>query len=153
MSEQGFWHPLRGYWVGSTDPKYSDAYPDGTVEVPPQPSVVHVWDGSAWVEDADLVAARDAALADPRKHDLSPAQFQWLLAFTGLDDVTDTVLAVTKGQPDKTQYANLKLNLARNSFIFETTMALVAEMAFAIPAGVDVSEAAIGTAWLLAKDQ
>lgn len=47
--DRGFYHPERGYWqtVGG-DPVLFD-YPDGTYEVPLQPSEHHSWDGTDWV--------------------------------------------------------------------------------------------------------
>ena len=91
---------------------------------------------------------------DPLDYPLNPAQFQWLLAVSGLDDVLDTVLAATKAA-DLTAYANLKKNLNRKTFLFDVTMALVGEMetAGAIPAGADVSAATIGALWMQAKDE
>lgn len=48
--EKGFFHPERGYWQTLTDPsaEVRAAYPDGTIEVPLQPSPLHKWNGSAW---------------------------------------------------------------------------------------------------------
>jgi len=49
--EHGFFHPVAGYWQTISTPSddIRASYPDGTVEVPLQPSNLHTWSGSAWV--------------------------------------------------------------------------------------------------------
>jgi hypothetical protein len=49
--EHGFFHPSVGYWqtISTPSAEILAAYPDGTIEVPLQPSNLHTWSGSAWV--------------------------------------------------------------------------------------------------------
>ena len=61
--EHGFYHPSRGYWQTISNPseEIRATYPDGTVETPLQPSPIHVWDGTQWVEPAQSVKDEYAA--------------------------------------------------------------------------------------------
>lgn len=95
-----------------------------------------------------------SASTDPNDYNLTPAQFKWLLAASGLDDVLSTVLDNTKAS-DRAVYADLQLNLARDRFLFSVTMDLVTQMQSmgAVPQGADVSEATIGALWMQAKDK
>lgn len=49
--EKGFYHPDCGYWQTLTDPseEVRSAYPEGTKEVPLQPSPLHAYNGTSWV--------------------------------------------------------------------------------------------------------
>ena len=62
--EKGFYHPERGYWqtTGDVPQKVKAAYPEGTVEVPVQPSPLHTFDGSKWKLDA----TKDKAVKDAK---------------------------------------------------------------------------------------
>ena len=62
--EKGFFHPDRGYWQTLTDPspEYRNQYPEGTIEVPLQPSPLHKFDGEGWT--APTQAEVDAAAAE-----------------------------------------------------------------------------------------
>ena len=63
--EHGFFHPVAGYWQTISTPSddIRASYPDGTVEVPLQPSNLHTWSGSAWVSPSqDQVDAAQAAV-------------------------------------------------------------------------------------------
>ncbi|MDE0590413.1 hypothetical protein OU789_10790 [Halocynthiibacter sp. C4] len=95
-----------------------------------------------------------APSTDPNDYNLTPAQFKWLLAASGLDDVLAAVLAYAKENARET-YADLELNLHRSKFLFSVTMELVGQMqaAGAVPEGADVSEATIGALWMQAKDK
>jgi hypothetical protein len=74
--EHGFFHPVNGYWqtISTPSAEILAAYPEGTIEVPLQPSNLHTWSGSAWVspsqdqldaEQAQIVrSTRDNTLAD-----------------------------------------------------------------------------------------
>lgn len=61
--EHGFFHPVDGYWqtVSTPSDDILASYPEGTVEVPIRPSVLHAWNGSEWVaptqEELDAAAA------------------------------------------------------------------------------------------------
>ncbi|MCP4494489.1 MAG: hypothetical protein GY820_45400 [Gammaproteobacteria bacterium] len=48
---KGFYHVERGYWQTLTIPSDDilDSYPEGTIEVPLQPSALHSFNGSEWV--------------------------------------------------------------------------------------------------------
>ena len=103
-----------------------------------------IWDGKDWVSPIPSV--------DPRDYNLTPAQFTWLLAVSGLDDVTDAVLAHAKAN-NRSQFADLKMALSRKAFHFDITMGLIGDMAAAIPAGVDVSPETIAGLWMQAKEK
>jgi len=62
--EHGFYHPSHGYWqtVSTPSAEHLAAYPEGTIEVPIQPSNLHTWDGSGWASPSQ--AAVDAAQAE-----------------------------------------------------------------------------------------
>jgi hypothetical protein len=49
--ECGFYHPDRGYWQTNSEPSAGiiAGYPEGTIEVPVQPSALHRFDGAQWV--------------------------------------------------------------------------------------------------------
>lgn len=63
MAEHGFYHPTVGYWqtVSTPTEAHLAAYPDGTIEVPLQPSNLHTWNGTEWVPPTQAVF--DAAQA------------------------------------------------------------------------------------------
>ena len=48
---KGFYHPERGYWetIGFPSKEVVDQYPEGTVETPLRPSLLHVWSEGLWV--------------------------------------------------------------------------------------------------------
>ena len=50
MSEQGFYHPARGYWQTNAEASAEvlAAYPEGTKQVPVMPGPGYVYDGNAW---------------------------------------------------------------------------------------------------------
>ena len=56
--------------------------------------------------------------------DLSPRQFTYLLALSGLDDVWDALEAQTK-QVDRKLYATLRASRASESFSFNDTMNMI----------------------------
>lgn len=63
--EHGFFHPVAGYWqtISTPNAEILAAYPDGTIEVPLQPSNLHAWSGSAWVSPSqDKVDAAQAVV-------------------------------------------------------------------------------------------
>ena len=75
MSNQGFWHPDRGYWETTGQPKREIwiQYPEGTIEVPVRPNPWYDWDCSHWVlnetREAEVLsiqvrAQRDKLLKD-----------------------------------------------------------------------------------------
>lgn len=64
--EHGFFHPDRGYWqtISTPSDEMIATHPDGTVEIPLQPSEFHTWNGSDWVPPTqaklDAVASMQA---------------------------------------------------------------------------------------------
>lgn len=71
MSEKTFYHPSAGVWVsiGTPSNEALTSFPDGTVEIPARPSVMHKWNGTAWVpptatEISDLQARNNRQLRD-----------------------------------------------------------------------------------------
>lgn len=86
---------------------------------------------------------------------LSPRQFVWMLAYSGLEETWDALEAHTK-DTDPIIYANLKAQRAARAFEYDLTMAFVADMrpmAAQITPDVDLSEETISAAWDLAAEQ
>ena len=97
------------------------------------------WDGGGWVPYVPV--------ADVHR-DLSRAGFNWLLAYTGLDDVWAGLEAHFK-TADRATYATLREAANRNTFRLTTTLAMV-ESFKAFAPDVDLSEETITAAWELA---
>lgn len=134
--EKGFFHPDRGYWQA--------VYPEGTIEVPLKPGPDHEWQDGEWVH----VPPPEI---EPTERSLDRLQFEWLLAFTGLDDVWTAAEAAFK-ETDLASYADLRRERSAEIFRYDVTMAFVARMAGFIPEGVDLSPEAIAAAWAAALD-
>jgi len=51
MREYGFYHPDSGYWQAISYPsdEILASYPEGTIEVPLQPSGLHKFNGEEWI--------------------------------------------------------------------------------------------------------
>lgn len=97
-------------------------------------------------ETADLAA--NAAVSS-----LSPAQFQHLLGVTGLGDVMDGVEASLKSTGDTANYAIIRAQRFQRSYSLETTLTLTSQfsaLATTLFPGVDISEATITAAWMVA---
>jgi hypothetical protein len=95
---------------------------------------------------------------DPGPPELTPRQFEWLLAHTGLEDVWDAVQAWAKADGNRALYAGLKAQRAASVFVLATTLAFKNEPAvLAITAAVapdaDLSDDAVRAAWDLAAAQ
>ena len=106
----------------------------------------------AWVssDDAAVQAIIDAWV-DPVP-DLTPPQFEYLLALTGLDDVWAALEDGVK-KKDRALLAVLRAQRRQSRFVFDVTMQFIAQfMADAVAAtpGVDLSEATIKAAWVAA---
>lgn len=144
---RAFYHETRGNWVTTGDdipPEILAEYPEGTVETPLQPGPDHTWNGTEWVYTAP---------PPPPPADLSRAQFEWLLAFTGLGDVWDALQSTLK-DTDRATYAAIKMERQRTLYRLSVTLAEVAKMrplAAQIAPDVDLSDAAILAAWELAE--
>lgn len=138
----GFFHHERGYWQTVSDaPEHIRAmYPHGTIEVPLRPGPHWEWDGQAWIE-GDKPAPVPATL--------SPSRFEWLLAFTGLDEVWAALEEAARGS-DRATYATLKAMRRSQSFHLSTTLEMVGTFraqAVALVPDIDLSEIAIRAAW------
>lgn len=112
------------------------------------------WTGSDWsvsaIPQEELDALQQAA---DEANTLSPAQFTYLLASTGLEAVWEAVEAHTKTEAPDT-YALLRANSQAGSFRLARTLELLAQMkplTDALATGVDLSEATIRAAWATAK--
>lgn len=106
----------------------------------------------AWA--ADWVAYSDELpKAEQPPADLSPAQFEWLLAFTGLGNLWDGIEAALK-DTDRAAYAGVRMQRKRTVYRLDVTLQEVARMrpvAAQIAPDVDLSDAAISAAWKLAE--
>jgi hypothetical protein len=145
---QRFYTDRSGSFIGSI---YS-AMPDPNlieISAPPAGIASPEYIDGAWREYTSPIIP---VSTDPQDHILSPAQFTWLLAVSGLDDVTDTVLAYAKAN-DRPKFADLKMALGRSKFTYAATMQMIELMSAAIPPDVDVSPAFISDLWLRAKDK
>lgn len=141
--EKGFYHPERGYWqtIGEPSQEIRDSYPEGTQEVPLKPSADHHWEGGEWVYRAPPYVPSD----------LSPPQFEYLLALTGFGEVWDGLAAQAKASGDMETFAALTAERRRSRFRLETVLSVVARFADQAPEGVDLSEGAIRAAWKAAE--
>lgn len=86
---------------------------------------------------------------------LTPRQFEWMLAYTGLDEVWASVESAAK-DTDRELYANLRAQRASKTFLLEVTLSFVEEareMAEQLHPDVDLSEQAIRDAWDQAASQ
>jgi hypothetical protein len=138
-----------------TEAKLRSLLPEGTHAIKVDPAAIpeNRDDRAAWaLENFGLVVIPAKVSTEPRDYNLTPQQFTWLLAVSGLDDVTDTVLAYAKAN-NRSQFADLKMALSRKSFHFDVTMGLISDMALAIPAGGDVSPETIAGLWMQAKEK
>ena len=108
--------------------------------------------GGQWMaSDAAAVQAIIDAWVEPVP-DLTPPQFEYLLALTGLDDVWAALEDGVK-KKDRALLAVLRAQRRQSRFVFDVTMQFIAQfMADAVAAtpGVDLSEATIKAAWVAA---
>ena len=85
--------------------------------------------------------------------DLTPRRFEYLLAYTGLDDVWVALEAELK-TTDRATFAQIKAQRKAMSFSQEKTLALVAMFAAtaqSVAPDADLSEDAIKAAWIIAE--
>lgn len=119
-------------------------YPAGTVEVPLKPGSDHHWTGSAWEHRAPAIVPAD----------LSPPQFEYLLARTGFGDVWDAMAAQAKASGDLATFAALKAERSRSRFVLDIVISQIAAFRSILPPeaeGVDLSESAVRAAWAEAE--
>ncbi len=86
---------------------------------------------------------------------LTPRQFEWMLAYTGLDEVWNSIEEAAR-DTDRALYANLRAQRASAKFLLDVTLAFVEEardMAEQLHPDVDLSEQAIRDAWDQAASQ
>lgn len=143
---RGLFHPDRGYWevIGDIDAALAVA-PAGTVETGIRPNPWARWDGSRWI-------AGEQPPAPPPS--LSPARFEWLLAYTGLGDVWDALEAELR-LVDRAQFAAVRAQRRKSVYDLDATLSAVGtwrEHAARFADGVDLSETAIRAAWTMAAE-
>jgi len=86
---------------------------------------------------------------------LTPAQFEYLLALSGFGAVWDAIAGDAAAGGDMETYAALMAERKRSRFRLDTVLAVVAQFAdqaAAIAPEVDLSEAAIRAAWKQAEE-
>tara|TARA_R110000796_G_C14458418_1_gene424217 strand:- start:65 stop:373 length:309 start_codon:yes stop_codon:yes gene_type:complete len=84
---------------------------------------------------------------------LSPRRFEYLLAYTGLDDVWSALEAELK-DTDRASFAQLKAQRIASSFSQDKTLALVlafTDIAQRVSPDADFSEPKIKAAWVIAE--
>lgn len=114
--------------------------PEGAIERPAPQNAAAKWVDGAWHEPA---------LEAPI---LSASRFEWLLAYTGLDDVWAALETSLKGV-DRAAYATLREQRSKQKFHLAATLAMVEAFrpqAQAAAPDMDLSETAIRDAWALA---
>lgn len=101
-------------------------------------------------EEIAAIQAEEAALEDAAKEqDLTKPQFEWLLAYTGLDDVWDALEVSLKGI-DRPTYATLKLQRNQTNFRLPVTLKFISDLSDQIALvapDTDLSEPTIRAAW------
>lgn len=141
---RGFYHPDKGYWEVIGDAQAALALaPAGTVETPLRPDPFATWNGERWQPGKQPPAPAPS---------LSPARFEWLLAYTGLGDVWDALEAELR-LVDRAAFASIRAQRRKSVYDLDATLAAVAtwtEAAARHAGGVDLSEANIRAAWALA---
>lgn len=115
--------------------------PPGATECPTAPQSAEArWVDDAWVEP------------DPPAPVLDAPRFEYLLAFTGLDDVWDALFSALRVS-DRAAYAALKAQRAKGAFHLDVTLALVetyrTQAELAAPEA-DLSAETIKSAWMQA---
>ena len=123
------------------------SWPDGRVPVPARPAPHWNWDSEAevWVE-GDQPETPAPTLDAPR--------FEYMLAFTGLDEVWEALFAALR-ETDRAAYASLKAQRAKGACHLDVTLGLVdayrSQAEQAAP-GADLSPEAITAAWMQAAN-
>ena len=87
---------------------------------------------------------------DPVPVDLSPAQFEYLLALTGFGEVWDAIAGQAKAAGDTSTFAALTAERRRGRFVLAVVLDVAARFRAAaaqIAPDVDLSDAAIRAAW------
>lgn len=103
------------------------------------------------IEDGQI-APSFPDIARSQDGDLSPSEFEYLLAYTGLEDIWYSLEQNYKPS-DRAKYAFLRGLRKKQAFTQGTTLQLVAQFrpaAAAINPDLDLSDTAIKAAWTLA---
>jgi hypothetical protein len=108
-----------------------------------------VQDGDVWRQAWELVPAPEPEPEDRPVPALTAPQFEFLLVVTGLADVWDAVQDAVRAQSLE-QYAVLRALRKRDSFRFETTVAMVETFAPFLPEGVVLNAETLLPMWLQA---
>ena len=140
MTVRAFVHSDGRYFEGIGD---TVTPPAGFNAVPPRPGPRHVWNGARWIEGEQPPAPA---------RDLSPARFEFLLAYTGLGDVWDALEQELR-MVDRAAFASIRAQRRKSTYSLDATLQAVAawrEAAARHAAGVDLSETAIRAAWDMA---
>jgi hypothetical protein len=149
MAEKGFFHPELGYWQEVAEVEDEQpSRPNGTIEVPLKPGENYEWRDGDWQE---------VAVEEPAP-ELSPRQFEWLLAISELDTVWDAVQHQAKASGNLALYANLKAQRSASAFILATTLSfknepLVQQIAGQAAPDADLSDDRIRDLWNQASQQ
>ena len=99
------------------------------------------------------VPSADVVSASQPPPILTPAQFMWLLAYSGLDDVWEALEKHLKGT-DRAAYADLKSNTVKASYHLDVVLAAIENLqpfVAAVAPGVDLSEKTVRTMWQTAS--
>lgn len=99
-----------------------------------------------------------AAAPQPGPPELSPRQFEWLLAYSGLEDIWDAVRDGAKGQGNMKLYADLRAQERAGEYFLEKTLAfknspVVKSVITSVAPRADLSDARITTLWYEAAAQ
>lgn len=117
-------------------------------------SIVNRYVGGKYVQEIAEIEV-PIELQDDEPAELSRRQFEWLLAYTGLDDVWDAVEAAAKVN-DVELYAFLRAQRVSSRFLLGVTLKFVAhvrDLAASVAPGADLSDETITAAWDLAAGQ
>ena len=125
---------------------------------PGKATIGHVWiedtpqeiDGQLYQTWREVLINSNTVTTEFTLPDLSAAQFAFLLAYTGLEDVWDNLEAGFKGVNPE-YYATLKASRNRSYYSFKDTMQLVQTFTPYLPEGVDLSVEALTPLWLRAS--
>lgn len=91
--------------------------------IPADPGNRHYREVQEAVADRALTIQPADPVPDPGPPVLSPRQFEWLLAYSALENVWAAVRDNAKGQADKRLYADLRAQERASAYLLEKTLA------------------------------
>lgn len=101
-------------------------------------------------EEVEALQAEAAAATEKAKErDLTKPQFEWLLTFTGLDDVWDALRSALK-ETDRAKCATLDLQRNQTNFRLSVTLQFISDLSSVISQvapDTDLRETTIRAAW------